>query len=347
MTASSRELVRQTLRFECPARPPRHLWLLPWATTHYGDALEDIRTRWQFDFDSPPSVYRTSPRAQGDPHAVGTYVDEWGCVFENIHEGVIGEVKQPILANLDDASDYKPPYEILPDDVASARDTVNRACAGSDKFVISGCCARPWERYQFLRGTVESMMDMADCDQKVMDLLRTIHQYYLREIEFWITTDVDAIMCMDDWGSQNQLLINPQVWRDVFRPLYREYSELAHGAGKFLFMHSDGHIGAIYDDLIEVGVDAINSQLFVMDMADLARRAKGRITFWGEIDRQHVLPAEDPQIARQAVRTVAEHLYDPRGGIIVQFEMGPGARPANAVAILEEWDRVAAGTSAQ
>ena len=29
--------------------------------------------------------------------AIGEYVDEWGCTFVNIQEGVIGEVKQPIV----------------------------------------------------------------------------------------------------------------------------------------------------------------------------------------------------------------------------------------------------------
>jgi uroporphyrinogen decarboxylase len=171
-------------------------------------------------------------------------------------------------------------------------------------------------------------------------LIRKIHEFHMAELEFWVRTDVDAIGFMDDWGAQKQLLIPPRVWRDLFRPLYAEYCQLIHGSGKFVFMHSDGCIAEIYDDLIGVGVDAINSQLFTMDLADLARRAKGRITFWGEIDRQHVLPAADPQVARDAVRHVAKYLYDPKGGIIAQFEFGPGANPAVALAIFDEWDKV-------
>jgi hypothetical protein len=105
-------------------------------------------------------------------------------------------------------------------------------------------------------------------------------------------------------------------------------------------MHSDGCISAIYPDLIEIGIDAVNSQLFAMDMAELERTAKGRITFWGEIDRQHVLPSTDPAEVRAAVRRVAKHLYDPRGGIFAQFEFGPASQPENPRIIYEEWDRV-------
>jgi hypothetical protein len=77
-----------------------------------------------------------------------------------------------------------------------------------------------------------------------------------------------------------------------------------------------------------------------MDMAELARVAKGKITFWGEVDRQHVLTAADPEVARQAVRQIAEHLYDRRGGIIAQFELGLGANIENAFAIYDEWDKI-------
>ncbi len=144
---------------------------------------------------------------------------------------------------------------------------------------------------------------------------------------------------MDDWGSQQSLLIAPAIWRELFRPLYQEYCEIAHAHGKFAFMHSDGHIQSIYPELIEVGVDAINSQLFCMDMVELARIAKGKITFWGEIDRQHVMNAPDPESGRAAVREVVEHLYAPEGGVIAQFEFGPGANPAMPMGLYEEWEK--------
>ncbi len=69
--------------------------------------------------------------------------------------------------------------------------------------------------------------------------------------------------------------------------------EIAHAAGKKLFMHSDGHILAIYPDLVEIGIDAVNSQIFCMGVEKLAPFA-GRITFWGEIDRQHLLAHATP-----------------------------------------------------
>jgi len=339
MPQTSREIVTRCLRFEHPERMPRDLWVLPWADYHYPEALQEIRRRFPSDIGGPGSVYRPSPRLRGNPYAVGTYIDEWGCIFTNIQEGVHGEVRTPLLPDIQDWRSIRPPYEILPEDPLAARDQVNRNCANTDKFVLAGC-PRPWERYQFIRGSQNAMLDIMEPDAGVTDLLQAIHNFYLTELEFWVTTDVDAISFMDDWGSQSQLLIPPRIWRELFKPLYRDYCDLAHSYGKFAFMHSDGHISEIYEDLIEVGVDAINSQLFCMDIAELGRRFKGRITFWGEIDRQHVLPARDPQVGRNAVRKVAEHLYDPAGGIIAQFEFSAGGNPETAIAIFEEWEKV-------
>ena len=77
-----------------------------------------------------------------------------------------------------------------------------------------------------------------------------------------------------------------------------------------------------------------------MDMKELSRTAKGKISFWGEIDRQHILPSKNPEEGRDAVRKVAQHLYDFTGGIIAQFEFGIGANPDTAMVIFEEWENI-------
>jgi hypothetical protein len=340
MTQTPREIVRRALKFEYPERMPRQTWALPWAYNNYPEVMEWLGKNYPDDITHAPGDYRPSPRVVGDPCEVGTYIDEWGCTFTNVQRGIIGEVKQPLIKEIEDWEQLEPPYETLPTDFAAARATANAFCAGTDRFVHASCCPRPWERYQFIRGTANAMMDLAAEPELAMKLLQRIHDFHMRELEFWVTTDVDAIAFMDDWGSQRQLLIAPPMWRKFFKEFYREYSDIAHRHGKFIFMHSDGCISAIYPDLIEIGIDAVNSQLFAMDMAELERTAKGRITFWGEIDRQHVLPSTDPAEVRAAVRRVAKHLYDPRGGIFAQFEFGPASQPENPRIIYEEWDRV-------
>uniref|UniRef100_UPI003AF86201 uroporphyrinogen decarboxylase family protein n=1 Tax=Victivallis vadensis TaxID=172901 RepID=UPI003AF86201 len=274
-----------------------------------------------------------------DPFAEGIYVDEWGCVFTNINPGMIGEVKTPLIPELEDLSGLKPPYELLPKNEAAAIARVNEFCRNTDKFVFAGCNPRPWERYQFLRGTENAMMDMALREENVDVILAAITDYYVREIEFWCKTDVDGIAYMDDWGSQQALLIDPATWRELFKPIYRKFIDCCHAAGKFAFMHSDGNIEAILPDLVELGLDIGNFQIGCMNLEKVAAVAKGKLTFFGEIDRQQVL-TKTPEAARTFVRNVARHLYDPAGGIVKELELGVLVEPETALTALREWDKV-------
>ena len=338
---TSRDRVLRCLEFDRPDRVPRDLWVLPICRLQHGKAAIDaFLARWERDF---ASIGGLSPgirsQSKGDPYAVGEYRDEWGCTFVNIQAGVIGEVKHPLIDDWSKLQDLRPPAQTLDIDA----DKVNCFCADSDKFVIAGCCPRPFERLQFLRGSENLYMDMAEESPEVLDLLRIVSGFYRQEMERWARTDVDGLMFMDDWGSQRALLISPAQWRRLFKPLYAQYARIAHDAGKKLLMHSDGFIFDIYEDLIEIGVDAVNSQLFCMDIEEIGRRFAGRITFWGEIDRQHILTASSVDDVRAAVKRVLDNLHRPEGGVIAQFEFGAGTTLANADAVFEAWEQFTAG----
>lgn len=142
---------------------------------------------------------------------------------------------------------------------------------------------------------------------------------------------------MDDWGGQNSLLINPLIWHKLFKPLYREYIQIAHKNNKFVFIHSDDYILPIIGNLIKIGLDAINSQLFCMNIDEIGKKFKGKITFWGEIDRQHLLPYGSIIDIELAIKRVYTNLYN-NGGIIAQCEFGPGAKPENVLQVFKTWD---------
>jgi hypothetical protein len=127
----------------------------------------------------------------------------------------------------------------------------------------------------------------------------------------------------------------------MFKPMYADYIRRATQAGKFVYMHSDGMILEILEDLVELGLDAINAQVTCMDMVELSRRFAGRITFWGQMDRQHMLCFGSTDEARQAVRDFWQHLRGPEGGnVVCQMHIEPTARPENIETVLEEFERL-------
>lgn len=333
MNTTSRELVWQTLRFENPERAPRQLWYLPWAEKHHAEALRSIQEKYPPDIIGAPGFCTEESQTQGDATEIGTFVDQFGCEFINIQAGVIGEVKNPLIKDWKtDTDKVHIPREWLTVQV----DKVNAWCAKQDKFIMAGCCPRPFERMQFLRGTTDFYMDLMEQPAEMTAFLRDLHGFYCELLELWAKTDVDALTFMDDWGSQKSLLIDPALWQEIFKPMYRDYIEIAHGAGKAIFMHSDGYTVDIFPHMIELGLNAINSQVFCMGVDRLAPFA-GKITFWGEIDRQHTLVEGTAQDAENAVRQVYDTLWK-NGGCIAQCEFGPGGNPVTVEAVFETWD---------
>ena len=336
---TSRERVIKTLTFDYPDRPPRHLWFLPGVAKYRAAELEQVKSMYPDDLAVPGGYrYGASRRARGVPCEVGEYVDEYGSVWQVGEPGVIGEVKECPLADWSALDRYELPWELLDEADLSG---VNESCAKMDTFAFVGTHVRPFERMQFLRGTENLLVDLAYGVPEVYRLRDMLHEFHCREMRMWAATDVDGVSFMDDWGSQTSLLISPDQWREFFKPLYKDYCDILHERGKFVFFHSDGNIESIYPDLIEIGVNAVNSQLFCMDIEGLGARYKGKITFWGEIDRQHILPFGTTDEVRAAVRRVKSALFDPSGGVIAQCEWGTKDPMENIEAVFDEWGKSA------
>jgi uroporphyrinogen decarboxylase len=332
---TSRDLVRRTLQFDHPARVPRQAWVLPWAESHHPEAVALLRAHFPDDIVAAPGLYRRPLPVTGSRYEKGVYVDEWGCRFENIHGGVIGIVREPLIRDWPDLDSFTTPACSLDVD----RDAVNSFRDSTEQFVLAGTLVRPFERLCFLRTMEQALADLVLRPPGFADLLRRLHEHYLAEVDAWSRTDVDAIVIMDDWGTQDRMMVSPATWRELFKPIYRDYCEIARRAGKFVFMHSDGCITDIVEDLIEVGVQALNSQVKCMGVPDLGRRFRGRLTFWGEIDRQEVLAFGSTEDVARAVCEARTHLYAD-GGVIAQCEFGPGARPENVFEVFRAWERL-------
>jgi len=330
---SPRFLVHETLDFDSPPRIPRQTWILPWAEDRFPEAVSGIRRRFPDDIVTAPAIYTKPLKTEGDRYGQGIYVDEWGCVFSNPQPGIIGIVRKPLIGDWEDLKSFQPPDAILSLD----RTAVDDFCEGTDRFVLGGTTQRPFERFQFIRTMEQAMLDLVDQPPELFELLDRIHQHYCKEVEVWAATKVDGISLMDDWGTQTGLIASPEIFKKIFLPMYNDYVEIARRYGKRIFMHSDGRINDIIPDLIEAGIEALNSQIFCMGLEVLGERFKGKITFWGEIDRQNLLPYGSRADVERAVRSIYRELYA-EGGVIAQCEFGLEAKPENVAAVFETWE---------
>lgn len=331
---TSRDLVISALNHEPVDRAPRDLWTGPGMEISRADDLAEMNVRSPSDIVPPDFKCPLGKRAKGNPYRPGTHTDAWGCTWQVTQPGTVGQITNPPLTTEAEMADYRPPVEVL----SGARfGKVNRGCASTTRFVLARTETRPFDRLRLLCGGEAARDGLAAGSQPIRELLAKLHEFFCREIEMWAATDVDGVVFRDDWGSTDGLLIDLKLWRELFRPLYRDYCEILHAKDKFAFFCSAGDIYSVFGDLVKIGIDAVHSQLFLMNIERLAKRFRGQITFWGGVHRQDALLSGDLELIREAVLQVRRMLDFGSGGLIAQCQWDQEVPIGNILAVFEQW----------
>jgi uroporphyrinogen decarboxylase len=130
----------------------------------------------------------------------------------------------------------------------------------------------------------------------------------------------DVVAFSEDLGFQNGLIVSPELYRELFKPRHKKYFDMVKKhTSAFLHLHSCGSIYKLIPDLIELGVDALNPVQVAardMDSSKLAAEFGHRLSFWGGIDSQTVLPKGTVDDVKAEVRRCIGDLA-PGGGYIV------------------------------
>jgi uroporphyrinogen decarboxylase len=113
--------------------------------------------------------------------------------------------------------------------------------------------------------------------------------------------------------------------------------DLIHAYGKDVWVHSCGDVQALIPRLIEMGLDVLNPvQPECMDLAQLKRQFGSRLTFWGGISTQSVLPFGSPREVRDEARRVRTLMADGGGYILAPSQSIQDDVPvANVQALLD------------
>ena len=108
------------------------------------------------------------------------------------------------------------------------------------------------------------------------------------------------ILSGTDFGGQEGLLVSPDMFRTLWKPLYKQMCDWVHENTTWkTFFHTDGSIVPILEDFIEIGVDIINPvQCSAAGMEAQAFKDNygDRLVVWGGgVDTQQTLPFGSPQ----------------------------------------------------
>lgn len=283
------------------------------------------------NFDECPFGYRK-----------GYYRDNWGCLWHNIQEGILGQVIGHPLSDWKFLDTYKPPDPLKKGDFEEYNwDKIKRNIGEQKKkdFLTIGSGGELFTRLYYLRGFENLMMDIATDDPHLPKLIEILTNYQLKLIDKWLDIGVDMISFHTDIGTQNSLMISPAKFRKYIKPMFKKIFMACRKAGTHVFLSSDGCLLEIIDDLAECGVSIHDPQIKANTLDGIARTYKRKLCAKIDLDEQMFAFCKPADIRKQ-VKEVVKRLYSPQGGLMIYGEPSPDVPLENIEAICSALEEV-------
>jgi uroporphyrinogen decarboxylase len=213
--------------------------------------------------------------------------DIFGVVWDRSIDKDIGNVRGQVLPE-PTLKGYSFPDPLAPYVFAEVK---NKLAKYPDRYRIFGIGFSLFERAWTLRGMENLFLDFYEHPKFVEDLLNSIADYNIAQVNEILKYDIDAVHFGDDWGQQHRLLMGPKIWRKFIYPVLKRMYGVVKQAGKKVFIHSCGDVDELFDDLVGIGLNCFNPfQPEVMDVEGLMKQYRGRLSFYGGMSTQKVLP---------------------------------------------------------
>jgi uroporphyrinogen decarboxylase len=215
-----------------------------------------------------------------------------------------------------------------------------QTCAeNKDSFILANLGWGLFERSWNLRGFENILMDVIDAPDFVEEALDRLMNLYLAFVEYTAELPIDAIFFGDDWGDQRGVIIGPKRWRQFIKPRWAKIYEAVHGHGIIVMHHSCGSVAEIMPDIIEIGVDVLESvqpEAAGMNPYELKKKWGDKITFWGGLGSQSTIPFGTPGEIHAEVRRLKTEMGKDGGYILSPAKpLRPETPTENAVAVFE------------
>ena len=252
------------------------------------------------------------------------FTDEWGIEWRMPEKGghYFDMITHPLIE--------KTSLDVWPDPVDDSRmaDFSSRILElkenGDQAILMHGVSAGIFELSLRLRGFEQFFMDIALSPSLACGILDKVVEikcgFWEKALEKYGNEILVAVEA-DDLGTQNSLLISPDMYRQILKPRHKKlFSFIKKKAPHVkVFLHSCGAIMPLIPDLIETGIDILNPvQVSARGMEPLLLKKEfgDVLTFWGGgIDTQRILPNGTVQEVRDEVERRIHELA-PGGGFV-------------------------------
>ena len=174
-------------------------------------------------------------------------------------------------------------------------------------FPVYGSIIEVSECLTRLIGQENTMLWMAEHPERMGEIINRIGAFYLEMTRAELEAGaglLDGFVIWGDVAYKKCTFMSPRYWREYFKPWVRQMAEAAHAAGLPVIYHGCGNVKAIFEDYIDMKIDAYNPLEVKagMDAVELRRQYGHRIGFCGNSDMQVWESGDRDAIRREVLR---------------------------------------------
>jgi len=334
-----RERILATLNHEVPDRTPTEGWfhaevqkrlLAYYKADDWGDVLKELGIEgWAglgpgLRFPEFEAKATERPGSQGGRRAIWlderTYEDAWG-IRHRIGEG--GWYEEWVAGPLENAQTVQD-IDLYPfptsDQIREPENYAQRVRELKEReLFVSAGISNPYKQAWLLRGMDNVLADYYANRDLLEALYDRLYDLFGEMAQRMARAGVDMITVTGDIAMQDRIIMGPDAWRAVDKPRMAKLIADCRAVSPdvFFFIHSDGDVTDLMEDLVDIGFNVINPlQPECMDPVEVKHRWGDRITLHGGVSLQRTLPFGSPEDVRDEV----EHLIRKcgyNGGLVV------------------------------
>ena len=343
MTGASRRRMQDAFEYRHPDRIPVVYHGSPAGLYVHGQKLIDLFNQYPPDnpitFDKVPVLGPEAFEPNGDYHQILT--DEWGAAWEYRIYGITGHPKYyPFESWKQGLESYRFPPLPKPGSPEFIQAQTQSAELRKNYFLFNGWVSI-FEKLHALRPFDQLLMDLADEDPDLMAFLDRMVDYWLEAIDYYAALGTDVFVFGDDWGMQKCTLIDPALFRKIYRPRYEKLFNRVKQHGGLIFLHCCGYMGELLDEFLDMGLRGLWPQLNLYDRDEtfLQKCIDHRVAMYIHPDRQRLIPLGTPREIDDYIRMMADRYHKIGGGAIFYVEIENDAPFENVKALIEAVDR--------
>lgn len=248
------------------------------------------------------------------------YVDEWGTTYKRTSYSwpCDSPIAYPI-SNEKDLQKLNIPDPTKPkrlDDIKTALKLTHNEIA-----VIGGICG-PFSIAYLTMGYETLCLSLFDNPDLVIQVHEIATDFLIEAAKRIIDTGADVVYIGEDLGFKTGPFLSPSQYRRFTFPFLEKLIHSIRARGMPVLLHSDGNLNLILEDLIRMGINALNPIEIDagMDLFEIKKKYGKRICLVGGISNS-VLCDGNPEEVKKEVKRALD-IASPGGGYIPCSDSG-------------------------